>query len=199
MIDPTNVTNFERTPAELEEFMLFSIVVAGKESNQQAKKLSEFLHYKGDTSPFGYIRQLDVFNTDYINRMLRQVKMGQYNRITTAFRGVAQFLKQAPDYPILSWVTVENLQCIKGIGMKTARFFIMHSRANQKYACLDTHVLKWLAAKGHTVPKSTPQGDNYLQLEKVFLGYCEQLGKSPAELDLQIWNESHINKNVETA
>jgi hypothetical protein len=32
MIDPLNVTNFERSQAELEEFLLFGLFVAGKNS-----------------------------------------------------------------------------------------------------------------------------------------------------------------------
>ncbi len=43
MIDPRKVTKFDRTPEELEEFLLFSVVVAGKGAFQQAKKLDEFI------------------------------------------------------------------------------------------------------------------------------------------------------------
>jgi thermostable 8-oxoguanine DNA glycosylase len=86
---------------------------------------------------------------------------------------------------------VELLQCVKGIGMKTARFFVMHTRAHQMYACLDTHILAWLGDKGHDVPKSTPQGKKYLELEKIFLDYCIEMDMMPADLDLKIWNERH--------
>lgn len=187
MIDPTKVTNFNRTDAELEEFLLFSIVVAGKDSFQQAKKLDEFLYLKPRTlNPFFNIRSLCIDgNLDFA---LRSVKMGQYNRVGTAFRGVSNFFHKPGS---LQNADVNLLSCIKGIGMKTARFFVMHSRPNQWYACLDTHILRWLANKGHAVPKSTPQGNNYLLLEKIFLDYCKQMGKLPHELDLQIWNKSH--------
>ncbi len=130
---------------------------------------------------------------------LRSVKMGQYNRISSAFRGLAHFFRYDNDnmrfHPVRT-VPVRILECIKGVGMKTARFFVMHTRPNQQYACLDTHILQWLGEKGHIVPKTTPQGDKYLALEKVFLDYCREMGKTPAELDLQIWNEAH-NKKVE--
>jgi hypothetical protein len=36
--------------------------------------------------------------------------------------------------------------------------------------------------------KSTPSGKRYLELEKVFLTICDSMGKTPAELDLEIWN-----------
>ena len=47
MIDPRKVTKFDRTLEELEEFMLFAIVVAGKNAFQQARKLEQFLAYRG--------------------------------------------------------------------------------------------------------------------------------------------------------
>ena len=43
MIDPYNITNYNRTQNELEEFLLFCIVVAGKTAYIQSRKLDEFL------------------------------------------------------------------------------------------------------------------------------------------------------------
>jgi len=191
MINPKTVTNFERTQDELEEFLLFTIIVAGKNAFQQAEKLNEFLKYRGDMSPLAYIRWLDSQNPEYIDRMLRQVKMGQYNRIGSAFRAVANFFSVNSNIT----VSVPLLECIRGIGMKTARFFFMHTLPNQQYACLDTHILKWLGEKGFEVPKQTPRGDKYLHLEKVFLDFCTQYGKTPADMDLGIWNEAHEKKS----
>ena len=53
MIDPSNVTNPARTPTELEEFLLFCVVVAGKNADQQTRKLERFL---GGRRPFAFIR-----------------------------------------------------------------------------------------------------------------------------------------------
>ena len=39
MITPTTITNYNRTEAELEEFLMFAILVAGKGAEQQALKL----------------------------------------------------------------------------------------------------------------------------------------------------------------
>lgn len=198
MIDPKTVTNFERTPQELEEFMLFSIVVAGKNAFVQANKLDEFINkfHGGGYTPFGVIRTMDMDGT--LDFFLRSVKMGQYNRVGTAFRGLAHFFRynDASDrHSPLKDVPIKYLETFKGIGMKTARFFVMHTRPHQQHACLDTHILRWLGQKGHIVPKTTPQGDKYLALEKVFLDYCNQMGKLPAELDLAIWNEAHVVKS----
>lgn len=190
MIDPRTVTKFDRTSEELEEFMLFSIVVAGKGAFQQAEKLNQFLASGrmmgyGNT-PFQLVRNMDA--NGHLVEMLKLVKMGQYERISTAFRGVAHFF--AHDSPLT--LSVKFLECIKGIGMKTARFFFMHSLEGQQYACLDTHILKWLSELGYAdVPKTTPRGDKYLQLESIFLQHARHLGKSPATLDLEIWNSQH--------
>jgi hypothetical protein len=198
MIDPRRVTNFDRTREELEEFMLFSIVVAGKNAFVQAKKLEEFLSkrqrypdgstYMGSPfcqSPFEYITEIDW--NKQLTEKLRDVKMGQYERITSAFRGISHLFR----YPLFK-TDIALLECIKGIGMKTARFFAIHSRPNQRYACLDTHILQWLGERGHEVPKSTPRRQQYLDLEKIFLDYCDKMNMIPSELDLKIWNEKHI-------
>lgn len=188
MIDPTKITNYSRTRDELEEFLLFSIIVAGKGAFQQASKLEQFLSAgMAVQHPFGHVRALDCYGK--LEEALKEVKMGQYHRISTAFRGVAHFL--GGNEHILELVDVKLLEAIKGIGMKTARFFIMHSRPNQQLACLDTHILQWLGERGHEVPKQTPNGKKYLELEKIFLDYCRQAGKSPADMDLDIWNSKH--------
>lgn len=194
MIDPKNITNFQRTPEQLEEFLLFAIVVAGKNSFQQARKLEDFLspwRSRGYT-PFGAIRTMDMDET--LVDFLRSVKMGQYNRVSTAFRGIARFFRYDDAnmrfHPIQT-VDVKHLECIKGIGMKTARFFVMHTRPTWCYACLDTHILQWLGERGYPVPKTTPHKKQYLELEKIFVSICTEMKISPSELDLKIWNEKH--------
>jgi len=124
--------------------------------------------------------------------------MGQYQRISTAFRGVAKFFFPLTDCEMshpLNHVQVKELECVKGIGMKTSRFFVMHTRKNQYYACLDTHILQWLGSKGHNVPKTTPSSAKYLELEKVFLDYAKEMNMLPADLDLQIWNEAQAKRS----
>ncbi len=194
MIDPRKVTDFNRSRNALEEFLLFTIIVAGKNAFQQAAKLEVLLsglrwhtELQGDKwSPFAAIRQMD--REDVLVRCLRIVKMGQYDRISAAFRGVAWCLK---DFSLRE-IDISLLESIKGIGMKTSRFFAMHTRPNQEYACLDTHILKWLGDIGYIVPKTTPRGDKYRQLEQIFIQHARHLGKTPADLDLQIWNERHL-------
>ena len=91
----------------------------------------------------------------------------------------------------LDCVTVDELVRVKGIGPKTARFFVMHSRRDQKVATLDVHILKWLREQGvERVPSQTPQNEvAYKRLEEKFLKLAKGLGKDPAELDLEIWKK----------
>jgi len=187
MITPTTITNFNRTEAELEEFLMFAILVAGKGAEQQALKLHLFLQQqqytntisKTEWTPFQEL-ELQIKN-DYLDGNMRKYKLGQYKRIANAFKGIIQFKGR------LSKVTIEELESIKGIGSKTARFFILHSRPNQKVAVLDTHILKWMKSLGHNVPKSTPSKKKYGIIEKIFLCIAEARDMSVADLDLEIW------------
>lgn len=180
MIDPHNITDFNRHNSQLEEFLLFCVVVAGKKSSVQAVKLQQFLE-ANTHEPFSFIRCLTVCGT--LQNRIERVKLGQYGRLVECFKQLAY---SGFD---LKTVSVETLETIPGIGPKTARFFVLHSRRNQTVACLDTHVLKWLKAQGvENVPKNTPSGKNYLRLEKEYLRLCDELGMDPAGLDLQVWS-----------
>jgi hypothetical protein len=185
MIDPTTITNYNRTQAELEEFLLFSIMVASKKSTTTAKKLDAFLkeskHWGvGDFSPLQYIAFLQG-GDGLLMSSLKKHKVGQYERIRAAFAGVLQF------YTKLNTVSVEELESVKGIGPKTARFFVAHSQKDAQLAVLDTHVLHYLRDLGINAPTSTPNGKKYQYLEKLFLEIAKLKNMIPADLDLQIW------------
>lgn len=181
MINPTTITNYNRTEAELEEFLMFTILVAGKNSRQQAKKLDQFLsYYPSNRSPFGYLEHI-IANYCLTKEMMRH-KLGQYKRIGHAFKEILKFKGR------LKEVTIEELESVNGIGSKTARFFVLHSRPNIECAVLDTHILKWLAkATGIGMPKQTPSKKKYGTIEQLFLTEARIRGISPADLDLQIW------------
>ena len=193
MITPTTITNYNRTQEELEEFLLFAILVAGKKANQTAKKLDSFLAKRKkfgvkNMSPFQFIEYLDKVNL--LLPVVHSVKFGQYNRITNVFREILKYKDR------LDFVTPYELEQIKGIGSKTSRFFVLHSQPTKSYAVLDTHILRWLRDHGVDAPKSTPNGKKYLKLEKRFLWYASAYGITPAELDLQIWTT--YSKKIKT-
>ena len=83
-----------------------------------------------------------------------------------------------------------ELESIYGIGPKTARFFLLHSFPDQNYAVLDTHILAWMReVRKYQVPKSTPSGKKYEELEGWFLFEAHLVDMTPAELDILIWNQ----------
>jgi endonuclease III len=197
MITPTSITNYNRTEAELEEFLLFSIMVAGKNSQQTAKKLDSFLFATmGLISPLDWIANLvkikenKISSTDPLMHCMKNHKLGQYNRLFSAFTGILQFKGR------LSSVTVQELESVKGIGPKTARFFLLHSRPNQEIAVLDTHILHWMRDNGIQAPKTTPSGEKYLKFEKMFIDIAKKNDISIADLDLRIWTAYSSKKKT---
>lgn len=184
MIDPTKITDFDRNEIELQEYFLFCACVAGKTAYVQAKKLDDFLKPGRIRSmtPFEYIK--DLQSREHLLPMVEDAKLGQYKRLTQIFELCVDL-----DLPN---VTMEELEAIPGIGPKTSRFFVMHSRPNQQIAVLDTHILAWLRDKypNITIPKATPQsGSRYKELEDLFLTEAKKRKMNPETLDLQIWNE----------
>jgi thermostable 8-oxoguanine DNA glycosylase len=181
MIKPTEITNYNRTEAELEEFLMFAILVAGKTAKTQALKLENFIRpYKAvGSTPFEGIEHLIEIGS--INTHMKQFKLGQYNRIGNAFRGILKFKGN------LKNVSVADLESVKGIGPKTARFFVLHSRKDARHAVLDVHILKWMREQGYDAPKQTPTKKKYAMLELLFLTEAWKHEMTPADLDLMIW------------
>ena len=192
MIDPQNITNFNRTEKELQEFLLFCICVAGKQSKIQAPKLDLFLHelrgaynLRFNRHPFDHFEALRELGREEIQFLLKRVAMGQHSRIAVAMHQLAC------DNPPLKTITLEGLQRINGIGPKTARFFLLHSFKGARCAVLDTHILKHLANWNvPNVPKSTPQNmKEYMRLEQAFLKFADESGLTPADYDLALWKQ----------
>lgn len=189
MINPQQITKFDRSVAELQEFLLFCVTVHGKKAAVQAVKLEQLLIYlssiTGHEMPFDAVKIAmeteDEVEENLLVKALKKVGMGQYGRITQSFDDLVKL-------PDLRSVTVEQLEACYAVGPKTARFFVVHSRPEQNHAILDTHILKWMSAQGIAdVPKNTPQGKWYHFFEKIFLTKVKESGKTVAEFDLSIW------------
>jgi len=184
MIDSTDITKFDRNEIELQEYFLFCVVIAGKTSTIQAKKLEEFLEpaWFKKMTPFEYIDYLVEKNL--LREMVCDAKLGQYNRLTNIFKQCTMLN--------LETVTLDELESIPGIGPKTSRCFMLHSRRRQKIAVLDTHILSWLRDNTDdvTIPTSTPQSPSrYKMIEGLFLSEAKKRRISPAKFDLRIWNK----------
>ena len=185
-INPKKITDFNRTKADLELFAVFAVCVAGKKAQQTADKVNE--HFRDvqtltkQLTPFETIKSL--IGANIFGGYLQHARFGQYKRIYRALRDLAE---SSID---LKTCTVEDLEAIHGIGPKTSRFIIMHSRPNQRLATLDTHILRWMRDQGIETPKATPQSKKlYKELEDKFLTLCDKCAILPSQLDLKIWKK----------
>lgn len=185
MIDPTDVTKFDRTVEELQEFWLFCICVAGKTAVQQAKTLEAFLskgreEFQGFTTPFQIVSVMDM--SGILLDRIKESKLGQYTKLEKAFKGSVGI--------DLATCSIADLEAIHGVGAKTARYFILHTRKDQRIACLDTHVIRHMRDLGLTTQVGTPpSGPKYQALETAFLQLADASGMSVADFDLMIWNK----------
>jgi len=199
MIDVENITKFNQTYPQLEENLLFWVCAAGKNGTTAAKCLDKFLKkvwqklveqewehrpIPMSQSPFWLIRELNRYmRRNWIARLMCNCGIGCYNHKSKTFYELAH-----TDLDLKA-CSVEDLEEVKGIGPKTARCFLIHSRPDQKFAGLDTHILKFLRESGiKDVPKVTPTGRRYKKLEIAFINLADKAGKPIAKFDLEIWN-----------
>jgi thermostable 8-oxoguanine DNA glycosylase len=186
MINPAEVTNYNRTQSELQEFILFCINVAGKKSSIEAPKLEVFIKRAKDitkeTSPFNCIKKL--IKLGRLNEIMHWAKLSPYAQRYNSYVAVSKIKD-------LQSVSLSRLLEVAGIGLKTARFFLSHSREDFDEPMLDTHILRYLRDQGYTdAPKSTPSNENtYYYFANIFKNIARQLGKTVTDLDLEIWKQ----------
>ena len=180
MIDPYNITDYSRKRGELEEFLLFCIVVAGKTAYIQAQKLEDFLKSVNarlmmpeSSSPFQILKSANQHGI--LMEEIQKAKLGQYRKIYNGFK----------------YITEQEYELIPGVGMKTSRFFLLHSDKTykDKIAIIDTHILKFIKENiDIRAPKSTPTiRVTYKYWEDRFLYWCESNNKNVADFDLEVW------------
>ena len=190
MIDPYNITKYDRTQNELEEFLLFCIVVAGKTAYIQSRKLDEFLTSLNkrlmmpeNVNPFQSLKSANQHGI--LLEEILKAKLGQYKKIYNGFKYITE-----REYD-LTRMNPDLLERIPGVGMKTSRFFLLHSDINykDKIAILDTHILKFIKENiDDRAPKSTPTiRVTYKYWEDLFLYWCELNNKNVADFDLEVW------------
>ena len=216
-IDPLRITDFERNDFSLQSFFLFAVAVAGKPSGITAEKINSMVesfmeswvenpaYQEGDLEvPDGPLRHLIDLTTECIwwndvspaGRNLRHAKLGKYqqwdkllNWFGAEVRDVNHFLRTA---------TLKQLLEVPGVGDKTARFFLLHSRKDEKVVPLDTHILKFVGETFPTCPKVTPRGRAYGfwegRAKHLFKREMDKNGYNNfAEVDLAIWKSFSLN------
>lgn len=195
MITPTSITDFDRTERQLQVFWLFAICVAGKNADQTADKIGNMIRRNVPEKelPFRWLGE----NEHAIHNVLVANRIGQYTRIERAIRESLHLN--------LRTATLQELEAVHGVGPKTARFFLLHTRKDVKCAVLDTHILNWLREKctgcSGGIPKATPSGARYLELERTFLTLARSYfpGATIAEIDLLIWSTQSGRLNQDNA
>jgi hypothetical protein len=201
MIDPCNVTKYDRENHELEEFLMFSMLAAGKNADDAALKtdrmnrllleelvLKQWGHYiDGKLSgPLDACRSLDHSN---VIRLMKQARTGKYKVLSRGFIQAGYIALDVPDHNTL----IKKLLGVSGISLKTARFYLVHTNRKARYAVIDTHILKYLRLYGVEVPdkvsKVTPK--KYLELEKRWLAITDKAfpNQTIAERDIHIWRQ----------
>jgi len=184
MIDASKITNYDQNNDQLEASLLFWVLAAGKNGTRAAKitnnMIKDWQNINKTLSPFVMLMHYTYID---LTNFLKKYKTGcQKIKAKTLY----QLCRANLD---LKTCLAEDLEKIYGIGMKTSRCFIIHSRKNAQYAGLDTHMLKHLKSLGYDVSKSTPTKNKYLTLEKIVLTLAHNEGKTPADYDLAVWNK----------
>ena len=182
-VDPHVITDFDRTYAQCEAFILFAVAVAGKQAVTISDKVHSFLTECGcEGSPFSRIRMM--VNRGTLDENLRRVRMGKYTLLGRAYPDLA--FRMDLD---LRTATEDQLESVPGISSKTARFFTCHSRAAARVGVVDTHMLKYLRDAGIPgVPEGNAAGRHYERLEKAVHGEVERLGMDHADFDQKVWS-----------
>lgn len=182
MIEPTTITNYHRTDEELEQFMLFSIAVAGHNADTTARLVNKFIE-DANGDPFTYLRS----SYRDIDSILLHYRLGPYGQNVSALHGVFNLN--------LRTCTLRDLLEINGIGHKTARMFLLHSRPNEEHIVLDVHVLSYLrkVLRMKNIPEKTPPklSQRYLDIENKAKRKVRKMFPtlSFAEFDLGVWKE----------
>jgi thermostable 8-oxoguanine DNA glycosylase len=181
LVDPHDITDYERTDAELQLVLLFWVAAAGKKATTAARSVALLLEEGKsrfcESDPFAIILSYG----ELLPHAMKKHGMGCYNNKSRCMLALA---RSGLD---LKSCSVSDLESVPGIGPKTARCFLIHSRRGVRHAGLDTHVLKYMRDVGIEVPKSTPTGKRYVHLESLFLGLADKSGMSVADFDLDIW------------
>lgn len=210
MIDPTTLPWYGANKDTLEEFSFFSVGVAGKTARVVAKQLDRILSTLGQItfqlSPYDTVRRFRAAKTGdqlaadmYEQDVRRRFGYGKKQRLELAdilrFHGMGCYNQKSKSMMSLvdsgldlMLCSVNELDALPGIGPKTARFFVLHTRPNVDCAVLDTHILRWMGELGFKVPKSTPTGKRYAELEEIYLAIARLADMEPAKLDITLWN-----------
>lgn len=174
---------------EMQVKLVYAMIVAGKSARFANQACHRFFRTMPvGTSPFAWIRGMADGELD---GKLREARTGKYEKLCQGLQELAAAGLE------LTTCGPAALELIHGIGPKTARFWILWTRPDARYAALDVHILRWMRAQGYEAPRQTPStSSTYIKLEKAFLFEADERGMTPRELDRQIWEAGATAANV---
>lgn len=180
-LDAKNITDFKANKSKLQALILFWILAAGKNGVLSAQQLNKLLSLFPEELPFTSLGKLKEIE---LSKLMFDLRIGCHNCKASYILNV---INSNID---LQTCSPEELEKIKGIGRKTSRCFIIHTRPKARYAGLDTHCLRFLRNNGYPhAPRSTPNTEYlYKKWEQIFLKFVP-INISVAEFDLKVWNE----------
>jgi hypothetical protein len=190
-VDPYNIPP-KLSRAQLEEWILFGIMVAGKSADPTWVKLNAFFadpYFGGRGAPFYRVKK--AIAESQLLKLLKKHKTGKYTLLDKGFREAVNL--------DLDHVSVDSLEQIHGIGMKTARMIMLYYIPGLDIVPLDTHILKYLRnTMGLNAPKATSGSrKQYLELEAAFIAEAKRQGKTTRDLDTEVW-KFYANKPTAT-
>ncbi len=164
---------------ELQAKAIYACLVAGKSAAFAEAKTRSLLAAASDILPFSHLLRLQ--ETGQLEPALRAARTGRYSRMLSGLPALARLDVRT--------CSLDDLEAVPGIGPKTARFFLLWTRPEVRLAALDRHVLRWLRERGYRAPRQTPSSPSaYRKLERAFLAEADRMGKSPRDLDEEVWS-----------
>ncbi len=196
MVDPTSCTVYDLEHPQLEEFLFFAVCVAGKKALTIAKALDRVLteaHDLAGLSDFQPFKAVLPYSQPKLQALLKKNGIGCHELKSECMYALC---RSGFD---LKTVPVAELEKVRGIGSKTARFFVLHTRKDVEIAALDTHMLSYMRDLGlKGVPATTPpkQSKKYYEWQTTFIELAARAQMTIADFDLSIW-KAYSSKNQE--
>lgn len=167
--DFNSLYNTGRTENQLIKLLLFGIFVAGKSSTTTAKGLDNLLYF-APINPFKNPAQnLVDMGEERFKWTCKQAGLGCYSQRWNSIVSLAEWLK----IHRLRDASLDQILEIKGVGNKTARFFILFSRPYARFAAVDTHILKQINKIYETNLTLTGGNKHYKMLEQLWIDHVE--------------------------
>lgn len=190
-IDPTTLNNVVESQWNIEEFAICAICVAASKATKIFSAIDSLLESIRipNKTPFELIAQM---SRGQLCQLFKDYGIRFFNN-------KANYVKNLIEAKLNLWnCSLDQLEDIKGIGPKTARYFLLYTRPelDGQIAVIDTHVLKYLQYKGYKVPKTTPaSGGAYKRLENLFIKHKPK-HLNMRSWDLYIWNHYAFKNEI---